>query len=96
VWIATRGGEQVIEFHFDQSLSRSSKDKKRVGRWKGAISDGKRTALIACPTCGEVASISQHEIDTDGKVTPSVVCPFDGCDFHAYVKLVGWTEEAKQ
>lgn len=26
----------------------------------------------------------------DGMVNPSLVCPEDGCDWHVFVRLVGW------
>lgn len=31
-----------------------------------------------------------HCIDTDGRVTPSAVCPHAGCQFHEFVTLEGW------
>ena len=40
---------------------------------------------------GHVAFLdSGHAIADDGTVTPSLVCPEDGCDFHEFVKLEGW------
>ncbi len=60
------------------------------GTWQGAtLPDGTRRALLAC-TRGHIASLSSHEIAADGTVTPSVVCPEDGCDFHEFVQLEGW------
>lgn len=32
-----------------------------------------------------------HDIAPDGRVSPSVVCPFEGCDFHDHVVLEGWS-----
>ena len=75
---------------YDAELSRFDKDQGRFGCWKGGTSDGKRTALVACPKCGNIASLSDHEIDADGTVRPSLVCPFDPCKFHDHVKLEGW------
>lgn len=49
-----------------------------------------RSASVACPDCGRTASLSGHDIADDGTVTPSVVCPYEGCSFHDYVKLEGW------
>ena len=61
------------------------------GCWKGGGKPGgKRTALVACPKCGQIATLSDHEIDADGTVKPSLVCPFDPCRFHDHVKLEGW------
>lgn len=60
------------------------------GQWNGAMSDGKRTALVSCPGCGRIASLSKHAIGEDGTVSPSLVCPYDDCDFHDYVRLHNW------
>ena len=60
------------------------------GTWHGGKkSDGTRTALMACPACGKIASLGDHEIDVDGNVNPSVVCPL-GCAYHEWVTLDGW------
>lgn len=32
-----------------------------------------------------------HTIAADGTVTPSTVCPEEGCTFHEWVILDGWT-----
>ena len=50
----------------------------------------RRTALVCCPQCGEVFSLSQHTIAEDGTVSPSVVHSRDGCTFHDFVKLLDW------
>lgn len=31
-----------------------------------------------------------HRVAADGTVTPSYVCPGDGCSFHEWVKLEDW------
>lgn len=31
-----------------------------------------------------------HKITPDGSVSPSVVCPVEGCGFHEMIKLEGW------
>lgn len=59
-------------------------------RWTAFTLDGKRTASITCPDCESIAALVDHSIETNGVVTPSVVCPVDGCDFHEMVILVGW------
>ena len=33
---------------------------------------------------------SIHRVAEDGTVTPSYVCPVDGCTFHDWVRLVGF------
>lgn len=50
---------------------------------------GKHNALVCCPGCGKLVSLTDHTIDPDGTVTPSLVCPFK-CAFHEYVKLADW------
>lgn len=53
--------------------------------------------VLQCPK-GHRATISRgehgHQIADDGTVTPSVVCPGVGCDFHEHVKLDGWEARA--
>lgn len=61
------------------------------GRWRGAIRDGIRTATVSCPGCAASASLSGHTIGPTGDVSPSLMCPFDGCGFHEFVTLVGWS-----
>ena len=48
------------------------------------------TARVACVDCGQSAPIWFHEIDADGNVTPSLVCPMRGCSWHVTVTLEGW------
>lgn len=62
--------------------------------WRPIMSiEGKRiSASIVCPA-GHYGVLTDHSIDNDGAVTPSVVCPEDGCDFHENIKLLGWSEE---
>lgn len=54
-------------------------------------SEGGYTAYAVCPN-GHLGILSDHMIDDDGKVSPSVVCPAPGCNFHDYVRLKGWRE----
>jgi len=61
------------------------------GEWRGVKrEDGKRTAYLTCPQCKKWAGLWDHTIGHDGIVSPSVVCPTEGCWFHEMVKLVGW------
>jgi hypothetical protein len=39
-------------------------------------------------TCLLVGTI--HRVATDGTLFPSYVCPVRGCDFHTFVRLLGW------
>lgn len=57
--------------------------------WWPGTSDGKRTAIVACVN-GHAMSISSHAIAADGTVSPSLVCPIDGCGWHVFARLDGW------
>ncbi len=59
------------------------------GTWKGAATETKRSAMVTCPGCGREMSLTGHYIFYDGKVTPSLVCPFD-CGFHDWITLENW------
>ncbi len=56
----------------------------------GRLANGQRTALVKCRN-GHIASLSDHTIAPDGTVSPSLVCPREGCDFHEVIKLEGWS-----
>lgn len=61
------------------------------GTWKGLMkSDGHRSASVTCPLCKKNYALTNHDIAADGTVTPSVVCPTEGCTFHEMVKLEGF------
>jgi predicted RNA-binding Zn-ribbon protein involved in translation (DUF1610 family) len=63
----------------------------QVGTWKGLkLANGGRSASFTCPICGQTAVLIDHEIAPDGTVSPSVVCPHDGCGFHEFIQLDGW------
>lgn len=58
-------------------------------------------AIFVCPNGhdGWLAP-GNHTVTEDGYVYPSVVCPYDGCEFHEMVRLLDWavpadTTEAK-
>lgn len=71
-----------------QTIPRGDVDLDK-GVWKGGTYAGGRTALVSCPKCGQIASLSYHEIDENGFVSPSVVCPAE-CGFHEYIHLSEW------
>lgn len=50
-------------------------------------------AITACSQ-GHLASVSPkvHTIAADGTLSPSYVCPREGCSFHDFVRLEGWTQ----
>lgn len=51
---------------------------------------------LATVTCsqGHLASVSPavHKIAADGTLSPSYVCPREGCTFHEFVRFEGWSE----
>lgn len=54
---------------------------------------GVDNAMVTCQNDREhVATLSDHKIDENGVVTPSLVCPVEGCGFHEWVRLQGWNE----
>jgi hypothetical protein len=59
-----------------------------AGQW---MIDTLDNVFMACPGCGLVHGLSDHEIAPDGLVTPSVVCSDEpNCSFHAHVRLADW------
>jgi hypothetical protein len=50
-------------------------------------------ATFTCPTCRRGVSIAKdvHTIALDGTVSPSFVCKQNGCTFHEFIILAGWT-----
>lgn len=51
-----------------------------------------RAAVVSCPKCvGGLSLRKNHRILADGTVTPSLVCTHEGCTFHEFVRLEGWT-----
>lgn len=59
-------------------------------KYKKATDPGFKTkAWVHCPRCDRRSALD-HDIGADGKVSPSLVCPYDDCDFHDYVTLEGW------
>ena len=56
-----------------------------------ACQSGQDLALCTCSR-GHTTRLTGrvHTVAADGTVTPSYVCPVEGCDFHQYVRLDGW------
>lgn len=72
-------------------------DQHAPGSWKPLClppseSGATRTsATFTCPKCKAMGVLTNHEIDPDGLVTPSVVCVNEPeCDFHEMIQLEGW------
>ena len=66
------------------------------GCWREIALDGKPgdppdTIKFACPNCGVEAYLDEHDVDDDGNVSPSVICPKE-CGFHDTVILKNFGE----
>ena len=61
------------------------------GTWKGLRTPAGRSASFTCPRCGLACSLDGHTIEASGFVRPSVLCPVEGCTFHDWIRLVGWS-----
>lgn len=55
--------------------------------WRPLVDGEKLSASMRCNE-GHYGILTDHTIHSDGRVTPSVVCPY--CDFHDTVFLVEW------
>lgn len=75
-----------MTYEFSRTLDRDAIGK---GEWFPVTSDGRLTARVGCPGCGQVATLD-HDILADGTITPSVMCPVD-CGFHESGRLLEWT-----
>lgn len=62
------------------------------GTWKGLKTIKGRSASFTCPN-GHIGTLSDHDIAEDGSVSPSVVCPYENCGFHEFIRLEGWQSE---
>lgn len=61
--------------------------------WRGlSYRDGRQGATVSCNK-GHSAALTDHIVAADGTVTPSLVCPEEGCDWHEMITLVDWTPE---
>lgn len=68
-----------------------SNDRVTWGMWTPwLLAGGGYSASICCPECGHFSVLTDHEIDADGRVQPSVVCPVDSCTFHEFIQLEDW------
>jgi hypothetical protein len=47
-------------------------------------------ASVTCPN-GHGLTLRGHAISQSGDVSPSVVCPVEGCSFHRFVRLDRWS-----
>lgn len=68
--------------------------------WLEPWGDGEGQTVQVKPPCGHIGTLwsrrpgssdsTHHGISADGQVSPSVVCPRDGCDFHQFIILQDW------
>lgn len=63
--------------------------------WRSADHAKGHSAIIVCPECGKDGSLLSHDINADGHISPSLVCPHNPCAFHDFGQLEGWTEAIK-
>lgn len=77
--------------------SRNDITKKAVpGTWQSVEHepdynlDRDTMAYLCCRKCGHRTIIRTHKIADDGTVTPSLVCPIQGCDEHVMGTLMEW------
>lgn len=56
----------------------------KISKWKIVNLDGENTIKIQCPECNVWSYLSDHEIDENGYIKPSIVCD---CGFHNFVTL---------
>ncbi len=45
-----------------------------------------KTVALQCPICNKAFCLTNHKIDNNGMVTPSVVCPYN-CGFHVMMMI---------
>lgn len=75
------------------TLARNDGPAARKGTWQPVAESSRHIfkARICCPGCGYDCTLrGTHDVADDGAVSPSLVCPNDGCGFHEFVKLEGW------
>lgn len=57
--------------------------------WRLTELNGKDTVAVF-DTAGHYVVLTGHRIGSEGTVSPSVRCRHEGCDFHEFIRLVGW------
>lgn len=66
-------------------------DAQTPGPWWNKINDsrGNPAVLIRCDNSHD--AYLDHRIESDGLVKPSIGCHVDGCGWHVWGRLQGWT-----
>lgn len=73
----------------------NNKDETIVNTWRPVKLLNGDIAPALTDSNGDVFGIETHIISDDGKVSPSVVCPYE-CGFHDFVNLIGWKHISKK
>lgn len=60
------------------------------GSWKYLQTAEEPKASFVCPDCEERKYLLDHSVNSDGAVSPSVICD---CDFHEWIVLEGWNPD---
>jgi hypothetical protein len=73
-------------------IPRTTSDLQQGGCWWATVENNPLTYVIVmrCPECNQISDLDDHNIDSDGVVTPSLICPREHCDFHEMVRLLDW------
>lgn len=84
-------------------IPKANEERDNYPCWRGIVDgDGNYLKPIVYCKCGQPCGINGHSIDENGKVTPSIlhqkkaVCELEpnevnGCDFHEYIELEGYS-----
>jgi ribosomal protein S27AE len=68
----------------------AQKTSPRVSGGRGLWFRARNGVHLYCPKCSEPISLAEHEIDSEGVVTPTVECPTPECGLDATVRLLRW------
>lgn len=68
-------------------IKKGNQSEQAAGTWWNTTGS---SIVVRCPQCSKIAVVGSHEVAIDGTVTPSLVCPTEGCGFHEWVKLEEW------
>ena len=69
-------------------LERGTRERKPL-TWLPLKAGPRWTAEIICAN-GHGGGLTNHTISSDGSVSPSCLCPVEGCGWHEMVRLTGW------
>lgn len=62
------------------------------GQWEcRKLSLDRTTAVVYCPQCSAVNTLTDYSVMNDGTVTPVFSC-LNGCRFEAFIQLGGWPD----